>query len=499
VNIWIKITLLVTVFAATYIDSILSLVSVWNNRPSYSHGFLIPFISLYIVYFDRNKLSGTSINPNLKTGVLLTITACFMLLVGRISSTEALLHLSILTALPGLVLMILGTGYVKKLAFPLAYLIFMVPVIDIFLSRLHWPSQVFSAGMAAELLNFINIPAVVDKQIIHLPNTSLEVAKACSGVRFFVSILALGIPLAHLTQKSMIRKYFLVFFGIMIVIPVNVLRVLIISIWAFEGGEVLHGPFHVLQGLFVAVVGFAFLIIMAYVLSRIPYKGNNETESKKTDAGKMISENTKLLNKPWIIAVMILLMTGGHIYFYKPKPVVLGQELQKLPHKIGSWEAEPKAYVETFININNADTRMSGSYWDKLGRSINVDIAYFESQDRNREIINYRLDWLYENTREIEIQLPDRGSVKINKAVIRNARDTSLIMYWYDVNGKIVANNIKAKVLTGMNGLVNRKTNGAIVMVSYRLNNFEAMEQALDYETGFVRELLQVLPKYAAL
>ncbi len=348
VHMWIKIALLVTVFVITYMDAISSLVRTWIDRPSYSHGFLIPFISLYIIYSNRNKLAQLSIKPNLLGGLLLTITACLMLLIGKISSVEVLLRMSILLIIPGILLMHLGTDYLRKLTFPLAYLVFMVPIMDIFLTRLHWPSQVISAKMASWLLNFFNIPVVRDTHILHLPNISVEVAEACSGVRFLVSIVALGIPLAYFTQRQLWRKVVLIVLGIIIVIPVNSLRVALIGLWAYRDGEILHGPSHIFQGLFVAIVGFIFLIILAYVLNKIPSKSVKETETKIENAESKTLNNTKHFNKSWLVAFLLFIMTGSYLYLYEPIPVELNYDFIKLPDKVGAWRAESPNYNRNF-------------------------------------------------------------------------------------------------------------------------------------------------------
>ncbi len=480
-------------------DAILSLVRTWIDRPSYSHGFLIPFISLYVIYSNRDKLVQFSIKPNIWGGLLLTITACLMLLIGKISSVEILLRMSILFIIPGVLLMLLGTNYLRKLVFPLAYLIFMVPVMDIFLTRLHWPSQVISAKMASWILNFLTIPVVRETNILHLPNISVEVAEVCSGVRFFVSILALGIPLAYFTQKQLWRKVVLIISGIIIVIPVNSLRIAFIGLWAYRDGEILHGPHHIFQGLFVAIAGFVILIILAYFLNKIPSKSVEETETRIENSRSKLFNNTKDLNKPWLIAILLLIVTASCLHLYEPIPVKLNQDSITLPDKVGAWKADSTDYNKKFFSIDRADVEVIQSYKDSANRRIKVYVGYFESRGQNKELINYRLDWLYKNAQEIEVPLMTKGSVRVNRTIFKDGIDDSLALYWYDLNGRIIADNIMAKTITAIDAVIKRRTNGAIIIVSSSLNNRSNSELVLKDEIEFVQAFLPLLPKYFSL
>ena len=498
VTLWIGLTLLVAAFTVTYFDAMKSIVAVWLHRPAYSHGFLILFISAYIIYFDRNRLAKIPVKPNVKAGLPLTVIACILLLVGSASSTEAFLHLSVLIVIPGLLMMHLGAGWVKKLVFPLAYLVFMVPIADVFLSGLHWPAQLFSAKMATQILHYLQIPVVVEDQIIHFPATSLEVAKACSGVRFLVAMLALGIPLAHFTQRNIFWKGFLVLLGVMIVIPVNVVRVVLIGVWAYRGGDVLHGPFHVLQGLFVAVVGFALLFVLAHVLSRVLCTQNAEMVGDTGVSCEETSADTEVLRRPWIIAVVLLSLTGCQLLLYEPEPVKLAPELSVLPHVVGRWTSEAKEYEYGLINVDHADAKIFRSYRDVSGRRINVYVGYFESQSRNKELVNYEMGRLLQDVEEIDIRILDQGFVTINKGLVDNGGDSFIVLYWYDLNGKVLSKGAVVKIMTGISGVVRRKTNGAIVIVSCSLSDSSGIDHVVDSVIEFVRMLLPALPDFTS-
>ncbi|MEW6417379.1 MAG: exosortase [Nitrospirota bacterium] len=269
-----KIGILASVFVFAYFNVISLLVKTWLSRDDYSHGFLIPFISFYFIYAKRENLKGLSIEPNITGGLTFTLIGSLMLLTGSVSSVVTLQQYSILIIIPGLVLMLFGIKYLKALSLPIAYLIFMIPNLDWIFNKFRLPLQFFSAKMASTLLSLFNIPVLHNAQYIELPNITLEVADVCSGLNYLVSIIAIGIPLAYFTQKNWLSRVLLIIFALIVGILANPIRIALIGIWAYSGGEGLHGPSHIFRALFVSASGFIFLFISAWFLTKIPFLKN---------------------------------------------------------------------------------------------------------------------------------------------------------------------------------------------------------------------------------
>jgi exosortase len=228
---WLKAGLLAAIFLIVYLETILLFVSTWLGRDDYSHGFLVPVISLYFVWHKRAGLRRLPIQPSVLSGLLVTLAGGLMLIMGKISGTAIVQQLSIIVVVPGLVLMLLGGNFLKALALPLSYLILMVPVLDVVIDKIHWPFQLFSATIAASLLKIINIPVFQNANYLELPNITLEVANACSGVRYLISIMAIAIPLAFLTLREWRRRALLVLSAVVVGILANPIRITLAGIW----------------------------------------------------------------------------------------------------------------------------------------------------------------------------------------------------------------------------------------------------------------------------
>ena len=276
-NIWIRVGFLIGAFLFAYWRVLPLLVKTWN-RPDYSHGFLVPIIALYFVWTDKERFRKLPIQPNIFGGLILIVISSFMLAIGNINGVSIIQELSLVLIIPGLVLMNLGARYLMALSLPLAYLILMVPILDEVIEKIHWPFQIFTAVMSSELLTIFGIPLIRNAQYIQLPNMTMEVAEACSGVRYLISIIAIAVPLAYFTQKGWYRKVFLIVLAIFIGIVTNWMRVILIGIWVYYfGGSDIHGPLHIFQGVFVSVVGFILLFVFASFLSKAHFTSKEKS------------------------------------------------------------------------------------------------------------------------------------------------------------------------------------------------------------------------------
>jgi len=223
-----------------------------------------------LIYSRREKLKVLTIQPEYVRGFGVILSAAGLLLVGDAGGLAVLEQISLVVMIAGLVFFLLGKMWLMVLGFPIAYLFFMVPIADELIIPLHQFFQILTAKAGVSLLQFMGFAALLKDQYIFLPNITLEVAKACSGINYLISVLAVGVALASLTLKNMSHRIILVLSALVIGVIANWIRVVAIGIWSYYGvTDVLHGPFHVFQALFVSQVGFVALFVGAWLLNRI--------------------------------------------------------------------------------------------------------------------------------------------------------------------------------------------------------------------------------------
>jgi EpsI family protein len=495
-SLWFQAGLLAAAFLFAYSTTIPSFVRIWSGRDDYSHGFLVPFISLYFVWRKRESLRQLALLPNIPGGLILTSIGGFMLLMGSISSTVTAQQLSILVTIPGIVLLVFGSRYLIALSLPLMYLVFMVPdVLDIVISRMHWPFQLFSAIIAGKLMAIANIPVFQNAQYLELPNITLEVANSCSGVRYLISIIAISIPLAYFTQKSLVKRLLLIIFAVIIGILANPLRITLIGIWAYTGHQVTHGPLHIFQGLFVSVVGLVFLFLGMWILQRISSDGPRNRPLEHT-VQKQYNEEKNRVNIAWGLSMVILLSIGAYLFHFRAVPLPLKTSLDDFPVTIEEWKGENLNEQKAPFPIQGADASLVMIYRNASGKEIKLQIAYFEAQQQDKKLISYSLNKFYENTEKLKILTASHEYIPVNKTVINNGLHHTVMLYWYDLNGDILANNTMAKVHIALDGLIKKQTNGALVVVSSDINKLDEMNTVLNDEKEFVQLILPLLRNY---
>ena len=231
-------------FLLLYASVIQKMVSDWLHLPDFSHGFLIPIVSLYFVYERRKELLVLNRSNNW-IGFALLLFGIVLLLLGNLATEYFTMRFSILAVLGGIILFLLGKEYFKTLLFPLVFLIFMIPIPSILMGSITFPMQLFASKVAAKFLYLIGIPVLREGNIILLANTSLEVAEACSGIRSLISLLALSVVFAYFSQKTTLKRVLLILSTFPIAIIANAARVTGTGVLAHHYGDRVAMPVNV--------------------------------------------------------------------------------------------------------------------------------------------------------------------------------------------------------------------------------------------------------------
>jgi len=261
-------------FVFLYWKTIYGMVMDWYIDSNYSHGFLIPLISGYLLWQRREDVKSVVTTP-LNSGLLIVIMGLCIYLVGNIAGESFTMRVSVLFVLGGAILFIYGTGLFKTVSFPFSYLIFMIPLPYILYDSVAFPLKLLVSRYSVDFLKLIGIPVMREGNIICLVNTTLEVADACSGIRSLMSLLALSTALAYFSQKGWIKRVVLIVLAIPIAIFANSIRVIGTGILASKyGPTVAEGFFHEFAGLVIFGVAMAMLIFSAFIIGKIGSKGH---------------------------------------------------------------------------------------------------------------------------------------------------------------------------------------------------------------------------------
>lgn len=250
-----------------YVPVIIGLAGEWYHDDNYSHGFLIPLISGYLVWRKRARLKELISPSGDVGGVVVILIGMAIFVLANAAAEYFTLRVSLVVTLFGLVWYLLGRKVVTAVWFEILFLLFMIPLPYVLYYSLTFPMQLLATKVTVKLLNLIGMTAVRQGNIIHLPGYSLEVAEACSGLRSLISLLALGAIYARLTQKDLPRQLILFLSTVPIAVAANIFRVFFTAVGAYTISKELAEDFlHTLSGMMVFVVAFIMLFIFGAIL-----------------------------------------------------------------------------------------------------------------------------------------------------------------------------------------------------------------------------------------
>src|SRR6185503_12102078 len=148
-----------------------------------SHGFLVPVFSGYVIWTRRAQLAALTPRGSWAGGLPVLLLGLGLLVLGEVGAERFLAASSLVVVLAGLVLLHLGPAVGRRLTFPLAYLLFAIPIPSIVFYAIAFPLQQLAAANAAWTLDLLGVPVLLDGNVIHLSQITLGVTEACSGIR----------------------------------------------------------------------------------------------------------------------------------------------------------------------------------------------------------------------------------------------------------------------------------------------------------------------------
>ncbi len=266
----VLIAVIALLLAVLYYPVISHLMSSWQANPDYSHGYFVPFIVGYMVYWKRGELQGMACEPN-DWGIFLLLIGLIQLVLGIIGAEHFLQSTSMIVVALGIVLFLAGVKMTRVLMAPVLYLMFMIPLPAIIWNNFAFSLRLAASKIAVACMHAMGMTILCEGNFIYLPTASLEVVDACSGMRSLVSLMALGALFAFISSHSVWKKWALFISAIPIAIVSNIMRLIIAVVMVQAYGEdAALGATHTFSGIIVFFIGLVLLLVVNKMLSVSP-------------------------------------------------------------------------------------------------------------------------------------------------------------------------------------------------------------------------------------
>lgn len=267
-GIWVGV--LSALFLVLYGPILEALILDWWRDPNYGHGFLVPVFAGYVLWKERSRLVRIPLKPS-NFGFLVMLGAVGLLLVGSLGAELFTSRFSILILIAGIVLFLAGWKMLRAVSFSLAFLVLMIPIPVLIFNEIAFPLQLLASRFATFWLQLVNVPVLREGNLIILPNYTLEVVDACSGIRSLMSLITLAVAYGYLVESRRWARYLLVLLMIPIAIISNAIRIMGAGVLTYNfGPAAAEGFFHEFSGWVIFVAAMILMFACHWALRKLP-------------------------------------------------------------------------------------------------------------------------------------------------------------------------------------------------------------------------------------
>ncbi|WZO99484.1 exosortase/archaeosortase family protein [Isosphaeraceae bacterium EP7] len=233
---------------------------IWSTDENYSHGFLVPLIS---IYFVNEAMKGGPIERT--RGVGLGLTLIVLSVLGRLATVLVPVGFvadgALLLGIAGICSLLAGTTALRRFGFAIGFLVFMIPLPVALYALIASPLQLMVSRVASRLLNTIGIPVLCQGNFLTLPgDIRLFVAEACSGMRQLTGFLALTTAVAYGASRPVWQRTAIVVASVPIALTANIVRVSLTGWISYKiDPRYASGAFHTVEGLLMMGFGLSML------------------------------------------------------------------------------------------------------------------------------------------------------------------------------------------------------------------------------------------------
>ncbi len=248
--------------AVLYSEVLRELAFDWWNNPDYSHGLLLPFVTLYLIWQKKGKLAGSPAAPS-KLGLMVMLGSLGLLFAGHLGAEFFISRVSLLLFLGGLVLFFFGWKHLRIVSFPLGLLFLAIPLPAVIFYQLTFPLQLIASQLATFFLETSMVPVLREGNVIVLPNITLEVVEACSGIRSLFSLMTLTILYGYFLEGRTSFRLILIGMTVPLALFTNGLRITGTGILTqYVNPAAAEGFFHSFSGWIVFLIAFGLLFVI---------------------------------------------------------------------------------------------------------------------------------------------------------------------------------------------------------------------------------------------
>ncbi|MBL4811659.1 MAG: VPLPA-CTERM-specific exosortase XrtD [Rhodobacteraceae bacterium] len=488
-----------------------SLGAAWAT-PEYSHGPIIPLISLYL--FLRELHNAPPIDPsaevNRRPGIALLAVGLLLGVFGNMAQIADVVTYALILFVGGLVLLGFGWRVGKTHWAPVLHLIFMLPLPQFLYWQLTIFLQLVSSEMGVWLIHLVGIPVFLEGNVIDLGVYKLQVAEACSGLRYLFPILSFSYLFSILYRGPLWHKAVLLLMAAPLTVFMNSFRIGIIGILVNKYGiGQAEGFLHFFEGwvIFGACVGLLFLLAVAMQrLTPNPLPLRDTIDLDFDGFGAQFQRLRSIAPSRGLIIAAGITLAVSAVFVLSPKAEraeVSRDSFALLPMHVEEWTGFTIAIEAATLEVLDATDYVNAVYQSPSEANyVNFFSAWYADQTVGTGIHSPEVclpvgGWEVYSLDQSSITIPGTiyGTFDVNRAVIQKGLSRQLVYYWFEQRGRRMTNDFRAKFTVVYDSLTIGRTDGAIVRFVTPIGEGES---EADADARLQRMMAAILPKLPA-
>ena len=503
------VALAVLVMAFAFRDGLADLYLRWSTREEYGHGFLLPVIAAFFLWQDRVAIARHPFSPAWAGPAILSL-ACAAFLVGDISNLWLLEQYALIVALFGLAIATFGWGGIRFLRVPLVLLFFAIPLPAFVQVMLSIKLQMLSTQLGVGVIKLAGIPVFVEGNVIDLGVYKLQVAEACSGLRYLFSLMSFGFICAAIYRVELWKRVVIFLSTVPITVLMNSFRIGVIGVLVDNFGiHMAEGFMHDFEGWSIFGACLAILFLEMWLLTKVGRRssfraafGLDEAESFPADTLFSVRPFSRPLAACLVVlagTIVVASVAGG-----REQQTPLRKPLVLFPDRIGNWAGhQGRLETDTLRTLDLSDYVIADYSSSDPGAGVNFYVAYYENQHQGASVHSPEVcipagGWEIGgiSRREFPFSTADSGKLTYNRVIIRKGLSQQLVYYWFQQRGRTLANEFHMKWYIFLDAIRLNRTDGALVRLTTPIRPGESEDDAERRLQEFAYQIMPVLPDY---
>jgi exosortase D (VPLPA-CTERM-specific) len=508
---WLWVWMLATtaLLLAVFYDGLIVMVEGWSGREEYSHGFVLPIVAGFLVWQKKNLLETLPFEGSW-IGSSIVLAGVALYFAGELSALYVVVQYAFLVVLAGLALALLGGRAFKIICAPLLILFFMIPLPNFLYQGLSGQLQLISSQIGVSVIRIFGISVFLEGNVIDLGNYKLQVAEACSGLRYLFPLMALSFIAAYLYNGAFWKRVLIFLSSIPITILMNSFRIGAIGVLVDRWGvSMAEGFLHDFEGwaIFMACTGV--LVGEMWVLTKL----GSETRSfgqvfqlqfpSPSAAGSQFQYRPT--PKPFIAGTLLLAIVAMLSFALPPR--VEASEPRKsfyeFPLSFDKWRGTAGRLEQFELDALKLDDYILADFVGPHQRVVNFYAAYYATQRKGESAHSPRSCIPGGGWEIADLTQRDLGGVRaaghplrVNRVLIQRGDKKQLVYYWFQQRGRIITNEYLVKWYLLWDAMTRNRTDGALIRLVAYVGPGQSIEDADTQLTAFAASVARPLENY---